>query len=122
MFGLRLYYDDFENEPQVQKRKTSYVMIREWIRRKYGVCATNLQIQALNYYESVVNNDISRVRNCLRITCASNLSKHPYAASESLAVARYGYVFLFAYERLSCVICTSYFWTVPNRNEASEVC
>ena len=61
MFGLRLYYDDFENEPQVQKRKTSYVMIREWIRRKYGVCATNLQIQALNYYESVVNNDISRV-------------------------------------------------------------
>ena len=44
MFGLRLYYDDFENEPQIQKRKTSYVTIREWIRVKYGVCATNLQI------------------------------------------------------------------------------
>ena len=31
------------------------------------------------------------------------------ASSSSIAVARYGCVFLLAYERLSCVICTSYF-------------
>jgi len=31
------------------------------------------------------------------------LCRRPSASSESLAVARYGYVFFFADERLSCV-------------------
>ena len=52
---------------------------------------------------------ILQLRTCYRITCTSCLSVFPIVVSKSLAVARYGYVFLLALGKTSCAICASYF-------------
>ena len=48
------------------------------------------------------------LRNCLRTTCASDLSKHPYAASESLAVVIVNELNKFVYDNRSAKMRTDF--------------
>ena len=44
VFGITVYTDDFDTEQYLQKKKASYKDIRAWIKRKYGVCVSNLNV------------------------------------------------------------------------------
>ena len=44
VFGITVYTDDFDTEQYLQKKKASYKDIRAWIKMKFGVCVSNLNV------------------------------------------------------------------------------
>ena len=44
VFSITLRIDDFESEPNIQSKRATYTDVRAWIKEKYGICVSNLNV------------------------------------------------------------------------------